>query len=98
MNKPIYIEEKNLREIQETNNLTRLKSFIIEREGSFNEEVKEDLAQLIFATKLDVIRLAEEDFDDDIRKLKELAQYYSTSIDYLLDLTDDPNPYPQKNQ
>lgn len=28
--------------------------------------------------------------------LKKLAIYYNTSTDYLLDLTDNPNPYEQK--
>ncbi len=29
--------------------------------------------------------------------LKKLALFYNTSVDYLLDLTDDPKPYPRKN-
>ena len=28
--------------------------------------------------------------------LRDLAVLYNTSIDYLLDLTDDPTPYPRK--
>ena len=30
------------------------------------------------------------------RVLIKLAKYYNTSIDYLLELTDDPKPYPRK--
>ena len=28
--------------------------------------------------------------------LKKLALFYNTSVDYLLDLTDEPKPYPRK--
>ena len=28
--------------------------------------------------------------------LKQMALYFNTSVDYLLDLTDDPTPYPRK--
>lgn len=31
-----------------------------------------------------------------IATLKKLALFYDTSIDYMLDLTDDPRPYPRK--
>ena len=33
-----------------------------------------------------------------IATLKKLALYYGTSIDYLLELTDEPRPYPRKKQ
>ena len=31
-----------------------------------------------------------------ISTLKQLAIFFHTSVDYLLDLTDNPNPYPKK--
>ena len=31
-----------------------------------------------------------------IENLMILAKYYNTSLDYLMDLTDEPKPYPQK--
>ena len=31
-----------------------------------------------------------------ISTLKELAVFFNTSVDYLLDMTDNPNPYPKK--
>ncbi len=31
-----------------------------------------------------------------ISTLKELALFFDTSIDYLLDMTDNPKPYPKK--
>ena len=30
--------------------------------------------------------------------LGSLAEYYSVSVDYLLDLTDEPTPYPKKKR
>lgn len=30
--------------------------------------------------------------------LKNLAEYYGVSVDYLLNLTDDPAPYPKKRK
>lgn len=30
--------------------------------------------------------------------LKALANYYHTSVDYILDLTDEPSPYPPKSK
>ena len=30
--------------------------------------------------------------------LRALAAYYHTSVDYLLDLTDEPRPYPEKRK
>ena len=30
--------------------------------------------------------------------LKNLAEYYGVSVDYLLNLTDDPTPYPKKKR
>ena len=30
--------------------------------------------------------------------LKKLALYYGTSIDYMLELTDEPRPYPRKKK
>lgn len=33
-----------------------------------------------------------------LRALVQLAAYYGTSVDYLLDLTDDPRPYPRKTK
>lgn len=30
--------------------------------------------------------------------LKKLAIFYETSVDYLLDMTDDPKPYPRKEE
>ena len=30
--------------------------------------------------------------------LKALAFYYNTSVDYILDLTDEPRPYPHKEK
>ena len=31
-------------------------------------------------------------------KLILLAEFYCTSVDYILNLTDDPRPYPRKNR
>ena len=31
-----------------------------------------------------------------ISTLKQLAVFFNTSVDYLLDMTDNPNPYPKK--
>ncbi len=31
-----------------------------------------------------------------VERLVDLARYFKTSVDYLLDLTDDPKPYPRK--
>lgn len=30
--------------------------------------------------------------------LRSLAEYYNVSVDYLLDMTDEPTPYPKKKQ
>lgn len=33
-----------------------------------------------------------------IATLRKLAEYFGTSIDYLLDMTNDPRPYPRRKQ
>ena len=56
-----------------------------------------DVANAIGITqrKYSYIETGTQQITEDI--LVRLAAFYNTSVDYLLDLTDEPNPYPRKH-
>jgi len=60
-----------------------------------------DLTQKQLAELLSVAQTTYSDYEHGkvnipIRALKTLAVFYKTSIDYLLELTDEPRPYPRR--
>ena len=55
--------------------------------------------QVQIALKIDQTALSKYETGDrvpSVDHLLKLAKYYETSVDYLLDLTDEPTPYPPK--
>ena len=55
--------------------------------------------QVQIALKIDQTALSKYETGDrvpSVDHLLKLARYYGTSVDYLLDLTDEPTPYPPK--
>ena len=55
--------------------------------------------QVQIALKIDQTALSKYETCDrvpSVDHLLKLAKYYETSVDYLLDLTDEPTPYPPK--
>lgn len=60
-----------------------------------------DLSQKRMATELSVAQTTYSDYElgkinIPLEALRKLALFHNTSIDYLLDLTDDPRPYKRK--
>ena len=68
-----------------------------------NIRIDNDYSQKMVANQLNIAQntlsqyeIGERRIPDEI--LTRLALFYGTSIDYLLDITDDPRPYPRKKQ
>ena len=62
-----------------------------------------DLSQTELAAVLKVHQTTYSDYElgklnIPVDALKELAEFYHTSVDYLLDLTDERRPYPRKKR
>ena len=60
-----------------------------------------DLTQGFIAGKLHIKQNTYSNYENEQRQipidaLVELAKFYNTSVDYILELTDDPRPYPRK--
>jgi len=60
-----------------------------------------DITQKEIAGYLSVSRSAYQNYESDMRKipvdiLSKIADYYNTSVDYLINRTDEPKPYPNK--
>ena len=59
---------------------------------------QQDLAELLRCSQVCYSRYETGEREIPLRALIQLAAYYGTSVDYLLDLTDDPRPYPRKTK
>lgn len=59
---------------------------------------QKDLAELLKVTQSTYSDYERGNVNIPLATLKKLALFYGTSIDYMLDLTDDPRPYPRKKQ
>lgn len=62
-----------------------------------------DLVQKELSNILDIDQRVYSNYETGKREipvhlLVKLSNYYNVSIDYILDLTDDPKPYPRKNK
>ena len=59
--------------------------------------LQKDLAKILNCTQVcySNYEMGKRDIPTDV--LKALARYYNTSVDYLLELTDEPAPYPARN-
>ena len=60
-----------------------------------------DLKQITLAKHLNITQRAYSRYETGERQIPtqvliELSNFYNTSVDYLLDLTDEKNPYPRK--
>ncbi len=71
---------------------TRLKEI---REN--RELLQKDIAQVLNTSQQQYSRYETEENEISVTLLKRLAQFYNTSIDYLVNFTDDQRPYPRKN-
>lgn len=72
---------------------------MLERIRAMRED--RDITQKEMAEHLNVAQTTYSDYERNkinipIPILKKLALFFDTSIDYLLELTDDPKPYPRK--
>ncbi len=61
-----------------------------------NDLLQKDLAEYLHCSQVSYSRYELGTRDIPTQVLIDLANYYNTSTDYLLDLTDDPNPYKRK--
>lgn len=57
---------------------------------------QKDLAELLKVSQPTYSDYERGNVNIPIDTLKKLALFYGTSIDYMLDMTDDPRPYPRK--
>ena len=57
-----------------------------------------DLAKLLNVSQQTYSRYESDDISIDKDSLIKLALFYNTSVDYLLELTDERIPYPRKKQ
>ncbi len=57
-----------------------------------------DIAKLLNVSQQTYSRYENDEISIDKDSLIKLALYYDTSIDYLLELTDERKPYPRKKQ
>lgn len=76
-------------------------SIMMERIRALRED--KDLKQRQLAEILKVSQSSYSDYERGnanipIAILKKLALFYGTSIDYMLELTDEPRPYPRRKQ
>ena len=63
--------------------------------------IDKDYSQKLVAARINIAQNTLSQYETGERRipgdvLAQLAVVYETSVDYLLDLTDDPNPYPRK--
>ena len=63
-----------------------------------NDLTQRDIARILRCTQVCYSRYETGEREIPLRALVLLAEYYGTSVDYLLDLTDDPRPYPRKRK
>ena len=69
------------------------------RELREDRDIKQqDLADLLRCSQVCYSRYETGEREIPLRALMQLAAYYGTSVDYLLDLTDEPRPYPRKTK
>lgn len=57
-----------------------------------------DIAKLLNVSQQTYSRYENDEISIDKDSLIKLALYYDTSVDYLLELTDERKPYPKKKQ
>jgi transcriptional regulator with XRE-family HTH domain len=57
---------------------------------------QEKLAQLLHINQATYSRYETGDLEIPVSSLIKLAEFYSTSVDYLINLTDSMEPYPKK--
>lgn len=57
---------------------------------------QQQLAKILNCTQQTYARYESDEITIDIFKIKELAEFYNTSTDYLLKLTNETKPYPRK--
>lgn len=57
---------------------------------------QEKLAQLLHINQATYSRYESGDLEIPVSSLIKLAEFYSTSVDYLINLTDSMEPYPKK--
>ncbi len=57
---------------------------------------QKQLAKILNCTQQTYARYESDEITIDIFKIKELAEFYNTSTDYLLKLTNEIKPYPRK--
>ena len=57
-----------------------------------------DIAKLLNVSQQTYSRYESDEISIDKDSLIKLALYYNTSVDYLLELTDERKPYPRKKQ
>ncbi len=74
---------------------------MLQRLRNFRED--RDISQKTMAEFLKVGQTTYSDYElgkinIPLETLKKLALYFDTSIDYLLEITDEPTPYPRKKQ
>lgn len=69
------------------------------RELREDRDIKQqDLADLLRCSQVCYSRYETGEREIPLRALVQLAAYYGTSVDYLLDLTDDPRTYQRKTK
>ena len=63
-----------------------------------NDLTQEEIAEAIGITqrKYSYLETGKQQWPDEL--LARLAEFYHTSVDYLLGLTDEPRPYPRRKQ
>ncbi len=61
-----------------------------------NDLLQKELAEYLHCSQVSYSRYELGTRDIPTQVLIDLANYYNTSVDYLLDLTDDPTPYKRK--
>ena len=61
-----------------------------------NDLLQKDLAEYLHCSQVSYSRYELGTRDIPTQVLIDLANYYNTSVDYLLDLTDNPTPYKSK--
>ena len=63
-----------------------------------NDLKQQTLANLLNCSQVTYSRYETGSHEIPLHALIKLSEYYHTSVDYLLGLTDDPRPYPRKKQ
>ncbi|WP_249296101.1 helix-turn-helix domain-containing protein [Fumia xinanensis] len=61
-----------------------------------NDLSQTDIARVLFINQKTYSNYEREQLNIPIAALIKLAEFFETSVDYLLDLTDEPSPYPRK--